>query len=410
MNKPDYDIVILPLPRWDARYSSTAWSLAKALSAFTRVFYIDKPFTMKDYIVFHKSEQVKKRRNALIKGEDIFVVPDKNYPNLVVVVPQLVLPINWAPEGGLFDYLSSVNDRIVFKALDKMFDRYGINKFVFINSFNPVIGKYFPKRFNPLLTIYHCVDDISNSDYVSKHGTRLEDEMIKKADITLVTSMELKRMKERISPKVYYHPNAANVELFREAVEMGAPRPAEYEKLQPGRPVIFYMGNICHRVDYELLLKITTRFPDHYLMMVGPLGNDNYRKAGLDKLPNVIFTGSRKLEELPAYVHHSSICIIPFLCIPLTKSIYPLKINEYLSAGKPVVTTNFSEDIAKFASVAYVSGSHEEFLDNLADGLATDTPELASKRIAYASGNNWDARASGLIEIIDQNLVVHEDR
>lgn len=404
MRTPDYDIIMLALPRWDGQYSSTAYSLAQALSAHTRVFYIDNPFTYKDYLTQRKSAQILKRKSALLKGKNIFTNPVEGNPNLVAVTPELTLPINWLSAGRLYDTLSKWNDRILFRALRNTIATYGIRKFVFINSFNPLFARNFPSDFRPMLNIYHCVDDISKSEYISKHGTRLESFAVRKADFTLVTSMELKRLKEVDSAKVYYHPNAANVELFQQAYFNKLPRPSEFDQVPAGSKVIFYMGNICHRLDYELLKKIAILHKDKFLVMVGPRTNENYRKAGLDTLPNVIFTGSKPLQSLPAYVASSDCCIIPFLCIPLTKSIYPLKINEYLSAGKPVVTTDFSEDIVNFAQVAFVSSSHQAFLDNIQTALDTNSAELARARVDYASANNWHARASQLLEIVDANL------
>lgn len=405
MKKLDYDIVMLALPRWDGLYSSTAYSLARAMSKYTRVFYIDNPFTFKDYLSRRNSPQLLRRKRALLDGQDQFTVPDPAFPNLVAVTPKLVLPINWMSAGAIYDTFSKQNDRIVFKTIEALLQEYDVKRFVFINSFNPLFGRFFSwTRYKPALTIYHCVDDISKSEYISKHGTRLESEAVKKADLTLTTSMELKRLKEKDSFNVYYHPNAANVELFQQTLTKVFDKPAEMNKVPEGRKIILYMGNICHRLDYELLKKIALRDKETYLVMVGPQSNDNYRKAGLHELGNVIFTGTKKLEELPAYVQYSDLCIIPFLCNTLTKSIYPLKINEYLSAGKPVITTNFSEDIANFGEIAYVSHNHDEFLSNIEKGLQNDSKEQAMKRMAFASGNNWDARAGQLVDIIEKNI------
>src|SRR5688500_17944128 len=91
----DYDILIFALARWDGNYSSTSYSLAKALSAHTCVFYIDNPFTVKLFFKDRNSAQIKKRKNALLYGKDIFVTPDPAHPNLVAVTPKLVAPINW---------------------------------------------------------------------------------------------------------------------------------------------------------------------------------------------------------------------------------------------------------------------------------------------------------------------------
>jgi teichuronic acid biosynthesis glycosyltransferase TuaH len=401
MKPIDYDIVMLALPRWDGLYSSTAYSLAKELSRHTRVFYIDNPFTWKDFLTARNSAQIKRRRNALLHGRDESTVPDPNYPNLVAVTPKLTLPINWLPAGGVYSMLSHVNDKILFSAIRKMLDRFNVKKFVFINSFNPLFGNFLPDGFTPILRIYQSVDDISKSEYISKHGTRLEKEAVRNAGITLVTSKELERLMRQYSSKVFYLPNAADIELFSTALTRDYPRPEEMRKIPEGRKVIFYMGNICHRIDYGLLRKIADHHHEKHLVLVGPVTNESYIKAGLDKLPNVIFTGRKSLEQLPAYLRFADCCIIPFLCNQLTRSIYPLKINEYLAAGKPVVTTNFSEDIANFAGVAFVSASHDEFVHNISKAVEEDSGDKVRERTECASGNNWKSRADTLLEIIN---------
>jgi len=399
-----FDIIMLALPRWDGPYSSTAYSLAQELSAYTRVFYIDNPFTFKDYITGRKRGQIQKRKKALLSGKDLFSQPIPGNANLIAVTPQLTMPVNFLPPGGLYDMLSAVNDRILFRAIRKMVNHYNIRDCVFINSFNPIYARTFPTWFTPLLNIYHCVDDISKSEYISRHGTRLETAAVRKADFTLVTSMELQRLKGRDSARVYYLPNAANVALFQQAFVQKPERPEELKQLPQGSKVILYMGNICHRIDYALLTKIAETHRDKTLVMVGPRSVDNYRKAGLHTKPNVIFTDSKPLTSLPAYVAYADCCIIPFLCNTLTRSIYPLKINEYLSAGKPVVTTDFSEDIANFGDVAFVSGDHDAFVANIQQAIDSDTPEKAQNRVNYAAGNNWEARAKQLVELIKTNL------
>ncbi|HTJ49897.1 MAG TPA: glycosyltransferase [Cyclobacteriaceae bacterium] len=400
MSSMEFDIIMLALPRWDGQYSSTSYSMAKALSMHGRVFYIDNPFTYKDYFSGRNKEQISKRKSALRNGKNIFIIPDAKYPNLVAVTPKLTWPINWLPPGVIYNTISKVNDAIVEECINQTIDTYNIKKYLFINSFNPLYGRFFSKRLKPYKTIYHSVDDISKSAYVSKHGTRLENEAVKNADVTLVTSMELKRLKSHHSANVIYLPNAADVALFNRAVEEDLPIPAEIKKISPDKKIICYTGNICHRLDYELLVKIANNYKDAVLLMIGPIANDNYKKAGLDTLTNVVFTGKKSLEELPAYLKYVHCCIIPFLCIPLTKSIYPLKINEYLSAGKPVVTTNFSEDIANFSDIALVSNDHDEFLQNIDKSLLMNSVDDIQQRVKYAAGNNWQARAEQFLEIV----------
>lgn len=404
MRHLDCDIVMLALPRWDGPYSSTAYSLAKALSKHVRVFYVDNPITVKEYLVRRNTEQIKFRKNALLFGTDIFSVPDLEHPNLFTVTPRLTLPINWLSAGLIYDSLSKVNDAIVSEALNKVIRMFAIKKYILVNSFNPLFGRYPSLDLKPMLTVYQSVDDISQSPYMDKHGPRLEDEAVRKADFTIVTSTELKRLKSAHSPNVYLLPNAANVNLFQTATKTELQVPAEIEKLPRDKKIIVYTGNICHRLDYQLLTKIANNHSDKVLLMVGPFANLNYKAAGLDKLPNVVFTGRKKIDELPAYLRYSDCSIIPFLCNQLTKSIYPLKINEYLSAGKPVVTTNFSEDIAAFRNVAHVAENHDEFLTLIDKAIYEDSELQRAQRISVSSANNWEARAHHFIELTGEFL------
>lgn len=320
----------------------------------------------------------------------------------------MTLSINWLPKGRIFSFLSYINDRIVFRAVKKTLTKYSINDFVYVNSFNPLYGNNFPETFRPRKTIYHCVDDISKAPNLWKHGRRLEDEAVRRADLVITTSGELARLKSDAAENVHILPNAANVGLFQRAILERLQKPAEIKQIPGERPLITYIGNICHRLDYNLLLSIADGLPQYTLLMVGPFGTSDYRESGLDRRPNVIFTGQKKLEELPAYLQYSHCCIIPFLCNTLTKSIYPLKINEYLSAGKPVVTTPFSEDIQSFSGVIHITGEQDEFVSAIKEVILTDNEEQQRKRVDFSTENSWENRANEFWKIV--NDVNHEER
>jgi teichuronic acid biosynthesis glycosyltransferase TuaH len=264
MYTPGFDVIMMALPRWDGLYSSTAYSLASAMSKHVRVFYIDNPFTLKDYITQYNSKQIVTRKKALLHGKNIFVRPEKDNQNLVVVTPRLTLPVNWLPSGIIYDSLARVNDAIVYDAIDATLQAYNSTRYVFINSFNPLFGRFFSNRFSPLLNIYHCVDDISKSLYISKHGTSLEITAVKNADFSIVTSRELQRLKSaQTSKPVYYLPNAANVELFQQAAFNELPAPSEISALPKERKVILYMGNICLYVAESHCSKFPRAYSAH---------------------------------------------------------------------------------------------------------------------------------------------------
>jgi glycosyltransferase involved in cell wall biosynthesis len=92
--------------------------------------------------------------------------------------------------------------------------------------------------------------------------------------------------------------------------------------------------------------------------------------------------------------------IIPFKYTTLTKSIYPLKINEYLAAGKAVIASNFSEDISGFKDVIYLSEKDEDFLENIDRAINENSGIKIQERIAKAQENTWEARVKSFWEIL----------
>jgi glycosyltransferase involved in cell wall biosynthesis len=407
---PEYDIIMMALPRWDAPYSSAAWSLAKELSRHTRVFYVDNPVSLREYFVNRHTPEMKRRQEALFLGSDFFVTPDENNPNLFAVTPRVTLPVNWLPKGFLYNLWSRFNNGGMTNALNHLLRIFAIKRYVLINSFNPLIGHDLSLKVKPMLIVYQSVDDIRQAPYLRRHGPRLENEWIRKADFTLVTSSELKRTKSAHSSNVFLLPNAADATLFRQAVREDIPMPSEIRQITGGKKVITYMGNICQRLDYELLIKVANAHKDKILLMIGPCAKKDYGVSRLRSLGNVVFTGSKNINQLPGFLKYSDCCIIPFLCNQLTKSIYPLKINEYLSAGKPVVTTHFSEDITGFKAVALISRNHDEFVNLISQSIETDTESRKIERMLFAASNTWEARAHSFIDLTVDFLKHHDRR
>jgi teichuronic acid biosynthesis glycosyltransferase TuaH len=324
----DHDVVIIASARWDGPYASAAYALARALSKHTRVFYVDNPITISEYFRNRKSVAMKKREQALFYGEDFFSLPDKAEPSLLAVTPRLTLPANWLPKGFFYDVVSRFNNRMMARSLNRLFRIFRMKKYILINSFNPAFGKIVDLlKLKPSVTVYQSVDDIRFAPYLAKHGVRQENDLVGKVDLTLVTSSHLYELKKPISTNIRLLPNAADTQLFSQALKKELPAPLEISQLEPGKKIICYLGNICQRIDYVLLKKLAAFHHDKIILMVGPLASDYanpdkryVETSGLNQFSNVVFTGPKTSRELPAFLKHSDCCIIPFLCNDLTKA------------------------------------------------------------------------------------------
>ena len=272
-----------------------------------------------------------------------------------------------------------------------------------MNCYNPYGAAVLPKDFGAALNVYQSIDDISQNDYTVKHGLELENEAIRQADITLVTSKELWNLKSKISADTYILNNAVDNAVFKKTLTEKYPKPKELQD-RTGK-VVGFIGNLDElRVNYPLIKKAVVAHPDKTFLFVGPLNNQEYLELGLPDLPNIIFTGGKNLYELPQYLQYMDCCLIPFLCNTLTKSIYPLKINEYLTAGKPVIATNFSEDIQSFKKQIFLANSEEEFVQLIDTALSPQSEDAFKNRIALAESNTWTARIQQFWDIVGKYI------
>ena len=399
----EYDIILYTLFPTDNSYSSVSLSMAKEFAKHNRVFYINKPYSIKDFLGNLGNKKVRERTPKLLTNRIQYEYLEKIPNNFVAATPTLSLPINWLPKGNVYHFFHQYNTRIVHRAVRKFIKDFSIKKYIYLNCYNPYGAAVLPKNFNASLNVYQSIDDISQNDYTIKHGLSLENQAIRQADITLVTSKELWNLKSKISPNTYVLNNAVDNSVFKKTLEQQFPKPKELVG-RTGK-VVGFIGNLDElRVDYSLIKKAALHHADKTFLLVGPLNNTEYLELSLPDIPNIIFTGGKNLYDLPQYLQYMDCTLIPFLCNTLTKSIYPLKINEYLTAGKPVVATNFSEDIQSFKEHIYLADSEADFIRLIDKALEPQTEEVIKNRIALAEANTWTARIEQFWKIVEQYL------
>ncbi len=398
-----YDVVFFTLFRTDNPYSSISLSMAKELAKTHRVIYINHPYTWRDLLtgIKYGDEALRARLRDLLVGKVRYEQLESIPRNFVAVQPPLTMPINWLPKGAIYQFFQRRNNGIILRAIQKALRDQKVDNYIFINCYDPFYAGVLPKEMGAALSIYHCIDDITQDAYTNKHGHDLENEAIRQADITLVTSTNLKKLKEPFSERVVTYFNAAEVAIFHNVWQKEYPRPTELAGKE-GK-VIGFVGNLdALRIDYQLLKQVAEAYPQYTLLLVGPVNSPEVDEIGLGELPNVVLAGSRRLEELPPLMQYMDCVLIPFRCNTLTRSIYPLKINEYLAAGKPVVSTSFSDDIRGFADYIYLAEDAPTFISQIQAALSENDPKLVQQRIDLANTNTWTARIKQLWGLVER--------
>ena len=178
------------------------------------------------------------------------------------------------------------------------------------------------------------------------------------ADATVVASNYLKEFAVNIGvkeEKLFYAPTVADSEIFNPFVSGSHIR--DKYKLH-GKKVLFYAGNLMegNGVKVENIfytLKSLTQMDSSFFLLVvgdGDLLMKKGKKGMLIELvenlgigENVVFTGGVPYLEMPGYIAAADLCLALFPLNLITMSKSPIKIYEYMAAGKAVVARDVGE-------------------------------------------------------------------
>jgi teichuronic acid biosynthesis glycosyltransferase TuaH len=394
----DKVIVFLGNTRFDGNIKSTSLFIARNLADRNQVYFIDYPFTLKDYLSYMKTDVKKERENKFSIFSDGLI--DTDLPNLKIVITPPVLPINFLPEGFIFRSLLKANELIIKLRMKKIFRDKGIKEFIFINSFN----FHYPRlaqMIKPTLTVYHCVDPMI-VPYDMKHGILSEKQLVIESDLVICTSVKLTQEKILLNPNTYFVPNASDSDNEFKEIDPGMKNHEKVTHIRP--PVIGYLGTIERRIDYNLLKDVVDHNTDKNFVIAGPI-EDGYLSDPLFKANNVFTTGAIPYGEVPQLINSFDLAIIPFKKDEVSRTIFPIKLFEYLSFGKPVVSTDFNIDLKDFTGdmVAYCSDA-ELFSNAIDQALASDNAKKMEERKLLAKQNTWRKRSEYISEILSDHL------
>jgi teichuronic acid biosynthesis glycosyltransferase TuaH len=386
------NILFLSLPKFDGPYTSTPWQLAAQLAQNNKVFFVDHPYSFADLATGFFKNNILKRLKSLAGKRTI------HKQNVEVILTPFVVPVNSFSKGKLYNYLLDLNHRLMARRINRVMRERGVKSLIYVNSFNfyfPDLHKYLDADIK--LNVYHCIDPMVKA-FTLKHGLYLQKKAAKESDMIVCTAPALAQQFGDGYPKTFVVPNAANFELFNRSVFENSSHP-KVEGI--AGKVIGYLGNIERRTDFQLLKKVLEILPDWHLVMAGPVERQ-YVPVEIFEHDRVHFIGTVPHSEAPSVVKRFDVAIIPFKCDEVSSGIYPLKLFEYMAAGKPVVSTNFNPEVLKeLSETVHTADNEEQFADFVLLAYATDSAQKREKRIFVASQNTWENRA----QLFSQDLL-----
>jgi teichuronic acid biosynthesis glycosyltransferase TuaH len=244
-------------------------------------------------------------------------------------------------------------------------------------------------------TLYDITDDWQLAPLAPRQLRRLvanEDLLLDRADAVVVCSPDLVRTRGR-TREVELIPNGVDVELFR----THRPRPAS---LPPG-PVALYIGTLhTERVDVDLVVELAESRPDVQVVLVGPNSLTAAATERLVRLANVHLLGPRPYEQVPAFLQHADVVVIPHQVNPFTESLDPIKAYECLAVGRPTVAT----PVAGFRDLGppVVIADRTRFVEAVTAALSTASPPGGPVVSGDMSIPSWHDRAESMVTVMDQ--------
>lgn len=383
------DIICHALPTWEGDYMKAVVQLMAQFAKYNRVIYVNYAYTYKDLIQGMMGKNKAPVRKILGSGGRLESKLKAENGELFLLYPPPVLPTNWIKKDSAYRYWQHKESLKVGKSINEAQSHLGFKNPILINAFNPQFGLGLLGNLNEALSIYYCYDEINAAAWCKEHGKVIEDDFLQRVDAVVCTSESLKNNKGKRNPNTFLVKNGVDHALFQKAIKSNT----------EDRKVIGYIGSIDDRLDYDLLAKIAKEYAEHRLKLIGRITYEGAHDfAG--RFQNVELTGAKQPNELVEELREVDLGLIPFVTNEFTKNVYPLKVNEYLAAGKAVVSTEFA-DLSEFIDQIAIASNADAFLKGVEEALRHDSLSARKERSQWARQNSWEHRAEQFSQVIE---------
>ena len=369
------DIVCLGFGEWDAELWTNQQHLMARLGRHNRVLFLESLGLRQPRLAGRDLRRMARRVQRAAAGP-------RAVDGLHVQSP-LVIPIHGRRR------IRTLNRRLLRAQVGRAARSLGME--------HPVLWSYVPQAdwlvetLQPSAIVYHCVDDIAAQKGVAAAAFRdAEAHFAARADLVLASAPALAARMRTLNRRVFYAPNVADTDRFATALEEG---PTDAALAALPRPRIVFTGAVvATKLDLELLEGVARARPGWAIALVGPIGAGDPRTdiSALERLPNVHLLGARPYASLPEVLRGADAALVPYAINELTRSVFPMKVYEYLAAGLPVVTTALpAQDATPGVIVASDAAATVAAVER---ALAEDGPEARRARSLAVRGNSWDVR------------------
>jgi len=251
------------------------------------------------------------------------------------------------------------------------------------------------------LTIYDNMDELSAFRGASPSLLALEVELLGRAAIVFTGGASLYEAKRHRHHNVHCFPSSIDVGHFGRARKV-LPEPVDLAEVP--RPRLGFFGVVDERFDADLLASVAGLRPDWHFVMIGPVVKID--PALLPRAANIHWLGPKLYDDLPEYLAHWDLGLMPFALNASTRFISPTKTPEFLAAGLPVVSTPVRDVVDAYGKEGLV-----EIASTAADVVAAVEHLMRRPRDAWLervdallSTGSWDTTWAAMQAMIVTTL------
>jgi GT2 family glycosyltransferase/glycosyltransferase involved in cell wall biosynthesis len=266
---------------------------------------------------------------------------------------------------------------------------------------NPVVWVACPAacetalRMKKAKLVYQRTDRYEEYPNVDVEAIRECDRRLKKcADLTIFVNRRLYEEEANQCRKAIYLDHGVDYDMFAKA-ENDKEKPFDIEEV--GRPTAGFFGGIDdHTSDIGFIEQVTDLLPDINFVFVGKASADISRLV-LKK--NVWMLGQKPYEQIPHYGKCFDVAFMPWRQGRWIEACNPIKLKEYLSLGKPIISTPFPE-LAYYRDVTYEAATPQEFADCIKQALAENSSERILARRERVANATWESKAKSAMQAL----------
>ena len=243
--------------------------------------------------------------------------------------------------------------------------------------------------------IYEYVDEMELRYFYDENMENLHQKLMKRADLTVATANKLYDRAKIHAKKVVLCENGGAYDFFKNARSC-AVNPLLSAHIKNYSCVLGYYGCLAHWFDYELIISTASKHPQWLFVAVG-YDYDGSKKVLEDyRGGNILVIDAQPYASLPSFISGCDIMLIPFKINSITEATSPVKLFEYMAAGKAVLTSDLPECRKYESAHRYMNPA--DFVDKIEFLIANkNDPSYLELLDRDAKQNDWDARCRTIL-------------